>query len=249
MFEVILLSIVQGITEFLPISSSAHLIFISTYLDFESQNLAIDMSLHAGSLFAIIYYFRLDLINFSKNRNLFLKILLCSIPTFIVGYLLIKLNLIDQIRNYKVIGATTIIFGILLYVADKTTIKKTTNFDFKSIFIIGISQILSLIPGVSRSGITISAARLLSYNREDSAKISFLLSLPVLTAVTVFNFLNLYKMNDFSFSKINIVAVFLSFIFSLITIKYFINYIKRYSLIPFVMYRIFLGLVILFLIK
>jgi len=251
MLEVIFLSVVQGITEFLPVSSSAHLILISNYFNFENQNLTIDMSLHAGSLFAILYYFKSELLNFKKNKNLYTKILIASVPTLIVGYFLVKLNIIEQLRNYKVIGFTTIIFGILLYFADKAPISKkiTNTFNFRSTIVIGLYQVLSLVPGVSRSGITISAARILNYNREDSAKISFLLSIPILVVITIFNIFSLYEMNNFSFSILNIISIFFSFILSLTTIKYFLSYVKKFSLNVFVIYRIILGAIILLLIK
>ena len=130
MFEVIFLSIVQGVTEFLPISSSAHLIFVSEYFNFNNKSLTLDISLHLGSLLAIIIYFKNDLFDVSKNKILFYKIILSSIPVMIVGFLLIKFNLIDYLRNPKIIGWTTIIFGLLLYFSDFTKTKKTISRDF-----------------------------------------------------------------------------------------------------------------------
>ena len=124
MFEVIFLSIVQGITEFLPISSSAHLILVSEYFNFNNKSLTLDISLHLGSLLAIIIYFKNDLFDVSKNKILFYKIILSSIPVMIVGFLIIKFNLIDYLRNPKIIGWTTIIFGLLLYFSDFTKTKK-----------------------------------------------------------------------------------------------------------------------------
>ena len=115
MIEIFILSIVQGITEFLPISSSSHLILISEYLNFENKSLSIDVSLHIGSFLAVITFFYKEIINFYKNRILFLKVLISSIPLMIVGYFLIKTNLIDVLRNIKVIAWTTIIFGFTLY--------------------------------------------------------------------------------------------------------------------------------------
>jgi len=193
MIEVFILSIIQGITEFIPVSSSSHLIIISEYLDFKNQSLSIDVSLHIGSFIAVITYFREDIFNFIKNKDLFFKIILSSIPVMLFGFLLVQFELIDQLRNIKVIGWTTIIFGILLYFSDKFNMDKKieNNFTFKSAIFIGVLQIFSLIPGVSRSGITISAARILKFNRFDSAKISFLLSIPTLAAVSFFGFRNL----------------------------------------------------------
>ena len=177
MIEIFVLSLIQGITEFLPISSSSHLIIFSEYLKFENQSLSIDVSLHIGSFFAVLFYFRKDILNFFINKELFLKIISSSIPVMFVGYILVKFNLIDQLRNIKIIGWTTIIFGIFLYFGDKfQNVKEIkSDFNYKSALIIGFFQILSLVPGVSRSGITITAARILNYKRVDSAKISFLL--------------------------------------------------------------------------
>ena len=247
MLEVLILSIIQGITEFLPVSSSSHLIIVSKYLDFDNQNLSVDVSLHIGSFIAVITYFRKDIFNFIKNKDLLFKIVISSIPVMLVGFLLIKFNLIDQLRNIEVIGWTTIIFGIFLYISDKCNLNKTieNDFTFKSAITIGILQIFSLIPGVSRSGITISAARILKFNRYDSAKISFLLSIPTLAAVSFFGFKNLITSGNADFTTLNLISIFLSFIFSLITIKFFLNYIKNFNLNLFVIYRIILGISLL----
>ena len=247
MFEVIILSIVQGITEFLPISSSAHLILISKYFNFSNENLTLDVSLHLGSLLAIILYFRNELFDFINNKKLFFKILLSSIPVIVFGFFLIKLNLIDHLRNYKVIGWSTVIFGFVLYFSDRVKIKKTISHDFKysTALYIGIFQILSLIPGVSRSGITISGARFFNFDRIDSAKISFLLSIPTLSAASLFNIQKLIIEKNFSISLLNLLGVLLSFLFSYITIKFLIKFLKKFSLFSFVVYRIILGFIIL----
>jgi len=247
MIEVLILSIIQGITEFLPISSSSHLILTSNYLNFENQSLSIDISLHIGSFIAVITYFARDIISYAKNKLLFLKIIISSFPIMFFGYFLIKYGLTDQLRSIKIIGWTTIIFGILLYISDKFKVDKKLdkNFSFKSAIFIGILQVLSLIPGVSRSGITITASRMLNFNRFDSAKISFLLSIPTLGAVTIFGFNNLIQTESVNFSLLNLIAIILSFIFSFLTIKYFLKFIKKFSLYIFVVYRIILGILIL----
>ena len=247
MIEIFILSIIQGVTEFLPVSSSSHLIIISKYLNFENQSLSIDVSLHIGSFIAVITYFRKDIVNFIKNKELFFKIFLSSIPVMLTGFLLVKFELINQLRNLQVIGWTTIIFGILLYISDKFSVenKIDNNFTIKSAIIIGVLQIFSLIPGVSRSGITITAARILKFNRFDSAKISFFLSIPTLAAVSFFGFKNLYTSNNLDFSTLNLISIFLSFVFSFITIKFFLNYIKNFNLNVFVIYRIILGIFLL----
>ncbi len=249
MIEIISLSLIQGITEFLPVSSSSHIIIISEFLEFKNRSLEIDVSLHIGSFLAVLFFFRKDIFNFIKNKDLFIKILIGSLPIMIVGYLLIKFNLIDQIRNIKIIGWTTLVFGILLYLSDREDIKKNINLNFtvKSAIFIGVLQILSLIPGVSRSGITITGARALKFNRYDSAKISFLLSIPTLAAVSIFGLKNLVESESLNFSFLMIISILLSFLFSFITIKYFLKYVKFFSLNIFVIYRIFLGVGILVL--
>ena len=165
----------------------------------------------------------------------------------VVGFTLVKLDLIDHFRNIRTIGWTTLIFGFLLFVSDKfkTSNKIENSFTYKSAMIIGFFQILSLIPGVSRSGITISAARILKFNRFDSAKISFFLSIPTLAAVSFFGFKNLITEGDLNFTILNFISIFLSFIFSFITIKFFLNYIKKFDLTIFVIYRIIVGIIIL----
>ena len=249
MIEIFLLSLIQGITEFIPVSSSSHLILFSNYTNFEEQSLLIDVSLHIGSFLAVLCYFYKDILDFVKNKILFLKILISSIPVMLIGFFLVETNLIENLRNIKVIAWTTLIFGILLYFSDKSDLSKNieSNFSFKSAIFIGTFQILSLIPGVSRSGITLTAARILNFNRFDSAKISFLLSLPTLGAVSIFGLNNTLSSGNINFSLINILCIFLSFLFSILSIKYFLHFVKKFSLNIFVIYRVLLGIILLFL--
>ncbi len=244
MLEIFILSLIQGVTEFLPISSSSHLIIASEYMHFDKQSLSIDISLHIGSFAAVIIYFHKDVFNFFKNKELFFKIIISSIPVIVTGFFLIKTNLIEKLRTIEVVGWTTIIFGILLFVSDKFKLKKNVekNFSYKSAIIIGLFQILSLIPGVSRSGITITAGRFLSFKRYDASKISFLLSIPTLAAVSIYGIGNLLNTDNFTISKLNIISIILSYIFSYLTIKYFLYYIKKSSLNVFVIYRLILGI-------
>ena len=247
MIEIFILSLIQGITEFLPISSSSHLILISEFLNFENQGLSIDVSLHIGSFIAVIIYFYKDLLSFLENKILFLKILLSSIPVMVIGFFLAETGVIEKIRDLKIIAWTTLIFGILLYISDKFKLEKNlkNNFSIKSAIFIGFFQVLSLIPGVSRSGIAITAARLLNFKRLDATKISFLLSIPILGAVSIFGLKNLILSESQYFTKVNLISIFLSFTFSLITIKFFLDYIKKFNLNIFVYYRILLGLLLL----
>ena len=246
--EILILSAVQGISEFLPISSSAHLILVSNFYDLKTGSLLIDISLHLGSLFAIIFYFRKDLLDLKNNKKLLQLILFGSIPLIIFGYLLHSTELIYLLRNLKVIVWTTLFFGIVLFFADQQKIDKniSTNLNIKSIIFIGLFQILALIPGVSRAGITLTAARFLKFNRVDSSKISFLLSIPALAGASFLGLKDIVN-QSIEVNYFTVVSVILSFLFSYITVKFFLNYINKFSFNVFVIYRIFVAF-ILFLI-
>ena len=246
--ETLILSIIQGISEFIPVSSSAHLLIISRLSNFNVSNLQLDISLHLGSLLAIILFFRKELINIINNKNIFLLIILGSIPLVIVGYIFYSTNLIDQFRNLKVVAWTTLIFGILLYFSDKFELKNkiSSELNIKSIIIIGLFQILAIIPGVSRSGIVITASRFLKFDRVESSKIAFYLSIPALAGASVLGFKDVID-DQINFDAIFIFSTSASFLFSYFTIKYFLIYVKMFSLSFFVIYRIVLS-IILFLI-
>ena len=243
--EILILSAVQGISEFLPISSSAHLIVVSNLYDLKTSSLLIDISLHLGSLFAIILFFKKDLFDLQNNQKLLGLIIIGSIPLIIFGYILHTTELVHLLRNIKIIAWTTLFFGIILYFADQRKIDQniSTNLNIKSIIFIGIFQILALIPGVSRAGITMTAARFLKFNRVDSGKISFLLSIPALAGAS---FLGLKDLSNQSIeiNLIVILAVILSFLFSYITVKFFLSYLNKFSLNIFVIYRIIISIIL-----
>ena len=243
--ETLILSIIQGISEFIPVSSSAHLLIISRLSDFNVSNLQLDISLHLGSLLAIILFFRKELINIINNKNIFLLIILGSIPLVIVGYIFYSTNLIDQFRNLKVVAWTTLIFGILLYFSDKFELKNkiSSELNIKSIIIIGLFQILAIIPGVSRSGIVITASRFLKFDRVESSKIAFYLSIPALAGASVLGFKDVID-DQINFDAIFIFSTSASFLFSYFTIKYFLIYVKVFSLSFFVIYRIVLSIIL-----
>ena len=247
--EILILSAIQGISEFLPISSSAHLIIVSSLYDLKSNSLLIDISLHLGSLLAIIFYFRKDLFDIKHNQKLFKLIIVGSIPLIIFGYILHSTELINLFRNIKIIAWTTLFFGIILYFADQRKIDQniSSNLNIRSIIFIGLFQILALIPGVSRAGITITAARFLKFNRVDSGRISFLLSIPALAGAS---FLGLKEIQNETL-EINIlilIAVGLSFSFSYITVKFFLNYLNKFSLNIFIIYRLVIASILLLII-
>ena len=245
--EILILSTIQGISEFIPVSSVAHLVLISKYYVFTNQNLLIDICLHLGSLLAIVFYFRNDLIHFIKNKNFLIKILIATIPIIPAGYILYQTGIINQLRSLETIGWMSLIFGIFLYIADKTKTTKTINENFSnfSAIIIGLFQVLALVPGVSRAGITITSGRMLGFNRFDSAKISFFLSIPALLAASILGIYNIYKVGSTELNFLAIIAVIFSFIFSYLTIAIFLNFIKKFTLTVFVVYRIILSLLIL----
>ena len=247
--EIIILSAIQGISEFLPISSSAHLILVNNLFELKSASLLIDISLHLGSLFAIVFFFRKEIFDLKNNLKLLNLLIIGSLPIIIFGYLLHETEIIHLLRNVEIIAFTTLFFGVILFFADQRKIDKSisTNLNLKSVVFIGLFQILALIPGVSRAGITMTAARFLKFNRVDSSKISFLLSIPALAGAS---FLGLSDAINQTI-EINLIlffAMILSFFFSYITVKYFLNFIQRFSLTAFVIYRIFIGLILLFII-
>ena len=244
--EILILSAIQGISEFLPISSSAHLILVSSLYDLKASSLLIDISLHLGSLLAMIFFFRKELFDLKHNQKLLKLIIIGSVPLILFGYILYSTELIYQLRNIKVIAWTTLFFGIVLYFADQRKIDQniSTNLNLRSIIVIGLFQILALIPGVSRAGITMTAARFLNFNRVDSGKISFLLSIPALSGAS---FLGLWDISSetIEINILIIIATILSFLFSYLTVKFFLNYLNKFSLKIFVVYRILIGLILL----
>ena len=247
--EIIILSAIQGISEFLPISSSAHLIVISSLYEFKSSSLLIDISLHLGSLFAIIFFSKKDLFDLKNNQRLLSLIIFGSIPLIIVGYILYSTEIIYILRNIKIIAWTTLVFGIILYFADKSRFDKkiSSNLNLKTILIIGLFQIFALIPGVSRAGITITAARFLKFNRFDSSKISFLLSIPALAGASFLSLKDVIVQN-IELNFLVFFAILFSFLFSYFTVKFFLSYINRFSLNAFVIYRIIIALLLFFII-
>ena len=247
--EILILSAIQGISEFLPISSSAHLILVSSFYDFSSSSLFIDIGLHLGSLFAIIYYFKKDLINLRNNQKLLVLVLFGSIPLIIFGYIIYSTEIINLLRDIEIIAWTTLFFGLVLFLSDKRDINQniSTNLNIKTILFIGLFQILALVPGVSRAGITLTAARFLKFNRVDSSKIAFLLSIPALAGASFLGLKDAVQ-QSVEFNYLLLIAITFSFIFSFITVKYFIKYVSKFSLTVFVIYRMLVGLILLLVI-
>ncbi len=263
MLAIIILAIVQGIAEFLPISSSAHLIIFRDILSIgnnvitDNMDLTFDIALHFGTALAIIVFFFKDFWNMfikgitkgvkDNDGKMMWYIIAATIPAAIVGVLFEDV-VEEQIRNkYWIIALALMIMGVIIYVIDKKMkqTKDLKNMKLKDAIIIGVSQIFALIPGFSRSGTTIAAARALKMNRKDSAKFSFYLSAPVVLGAVV---LQLFKV-DFSIIKANfdifLVGIFVSFIVGLICIKWLLKYLKNNDFELFMWYRLAMGLFVL----
>ena len=249
----IILSLIQGITEFLPISSSAHLILIPYFTQNVYEGRGFDVCLHFGCLIAVIIYLKNDFKNYirpltihpKKKFNLeFIKIFIIgSVPIMFFG-LIMKLVNLNFEKAIELIGWTTLIFGIILGISDTVHVKKN-KIDLNDAFLIGLFQSIALIPGVSRSGIVISAGRFLGHSRYLSSKFSLILSIPVLIAAMALEMFYLYTNNNLYFKQVYLLGIFLSFIFAFLTITFFMKFIEKLSLRYFVIYRVILGTSIL----
>ena len=246
----ICLSIIQGVTEWLPISSSGLLVIFEelVMLKDKNQNLLFNISTHTGSLIAVIIYFKKELFNIFNNIPLILNIIIATIPVIFVGFLVKFFNINLFLQDIKVVAYATIFFSIILYLSDKTPVKKKfdRNISNKNAFYIGLAQVLALIPGTSRSGITISCARYLGFSRLDSAKFSFLISMPTLFAAKVFGIGETIINFDKEIIIFLFIGFFLSLVISLISIKVFLSFVERYSLNIFVIFRLIIGFILLF---
>ena len=247
LIKILFLSAVQGMSEFIPVSSSGLLVIFENILDIKNNNLLINATMHGGSLAAVIIFFYKDLLGLWKNHLLLINLIIASLPVVVIGGLLKYFGLIEQIMNIAVIGYATIFFGILLFISDKNKQEKKliSSISNKEAFIIGLYQVLALIPGTSRSGITITGARFLRFNRVDAAKFSFLLSIPTLSAAFILSSYEIIKLNEEAFNLVSLFAFFFSFMFSITTIKYFLIFLKKFSLNIFVIFRICLGVALL----
>ena len=246
--QILILSIIQGVTEFLPISSQSHLILTSKLLGMSDQGLSFDIALHAGSLLAILIYYRKEvtkIMSISDEGIQYLKLIIIgSIPLPIIGLLFVDI-VSENLRTINTIAFMTIVFALLLYFAERRNHENENSFatlSFFTIIFIGFMQTLAIMPGVSRSGIVITAALLLNFSREDSIKIAFLLSIPAIFMATVYQTSKLYGVGDIEILNVHLLGMSLSFIFSYITIYLFISTINKISFTPYVIYRVILGL-------
>ena len=259
LIQIIVLSLIQGLTEFLPVSSSAHLILGSKLFDWPDQGLVFDVATHLGTLLAVLLYFRKDLWNMLKpwllsdkgddvSRKLGLTLVVASIPAIVAGGLLHGW-VESSLRDIRVIAWTTIAFGLLLWWADARFAhdKRLHNMSMKSGLLIGMAQMLALVPGTSRSGITITVGRMLGFNADGAARFSFLLSIPIIAAAGGYGLLRMImgdaSINWFQFA----LAIVLSALAGWLCIAAFLALLQRVGLLPFVLYRLALGLVLLWI--
>jgi len=252
LLQLAVLALVQGITEFLPISSSAHLILVPALTDWPDQGLVIDVAVHVGTLFAVVVYFAGDLWRIVRgltargdaNTLSFAGMLVAAtIPVCIAGYAVHEIGQ-EHLRSPELIAWATIVFGIILYLADRVgmTLKNMEHMTWGAAIVIGLAQVLALIPGTSRSGITMTAARMLGFERDASARFSLLLSIPVIVAAAALAGLDLYEAGDVRLSFQALVAVALSFVSAYVAIWAMMAWLRRASFTPFVVYRLVLGI-------
>jgi undecaprenyl-diphosphatase len=254
LLHIIILSIVQGLTEFLPISSSGHLVLVPIVTKSPDQGLIMDLAVHIGSLFAVLVYYRRDVWNMCyacipwvknpdhSSRRLGVYIALATIPAIIFGFIMHKI-LPEGIRDVRVIAATTIFYGLLLGAADRfgpheKTVKDVT---LTSAMAIGLAQVLALIPGTSRSGITMTAARFLGFHRVDAARFSFLLSIPATAGAGLLGVMDVVKAEDAQLGMDMLLAIVFTFVAALGAISFMMRFLRNYSMMPFMIYRLILG--------
>ncbi len=252
--HLLVLAIVQGITEFLPISSSGHLVLVPVFGGWEDQGLLMDVAVHIGTLGAVILYFWRDIWfmvrgmwRVTKGKRdpgarLAALVVLATIPVIGAGFFLDK-YIGPSLRTVEVIGWTTLGFGFLLYMADKIglTIRRVEHTGIVDALIIGLAQCLALIPGTSRSGITITAARFLGFERVDAARFSMLLSIPTILGAGVLKGLELYESGNAQLTNDALTAAGIAFISALVALFIMMAWLKRASFTPFFIYRLFLG--------
>lgn len=255
--QVIILALVQGLTEFLPISSSAHLILVPVLTSWPDQGLAFDVAVHAGTLSAVVFYFRQELKKMfvewfgslggkhTPDSRLAWAVLLGTIPVGLAG-LLFKDVISEHLRTPLVIAVATVFFGLLLWLADrnKNLTRDEHSLHWKDVLIIGIAQALALIPGTSRSGITITAALMLGLSRQSAARFSFLLSIPVIVLAGGLETLEYAQVASVADINFLLIGAMISALSAYACIHYFLKLLEKISMLPFVVYRMILGIIL-----
>lgn len=256
LLHIIVLAMVQGITEFLPISSSAHLILVPIVTDWRDQGLMIDVAAHVGTLAAVMVYFwrewwsmaqavlNLVLFRGTREARLVLYIVIATLPIIPAAWLLKDFVANDLRQGVQLIAWTTLGFGVLLFLADRLgmRIRRIEHMTAASALAIGLAQVLALIPGTSRSGITMTAARFLGFERAEAARFSLLISVPVILGIGIVAALDLYQAKNLSVGVDALLVAGFAFVFALVTIALMLRWLRRASFTPFVAYRVVLGI-------
>ncbi len=258
--QIIILALLQGLTEFLPISSSAHLILPAQILGWSDQGLAFDVAVHVGTLAAVVLYFKKDLFGMgtawlrslgggksSQDSRMAWFVIWGTLPAVIAGYL-VNGGLEDWLRDTRVIAWATLVFGLFLFMADRWGAQKRVigQLNVRDVLLIGLAQALALIPGTSRSGVTITAALALGLSRAAAARFSFLLSVPIISAAGMLKLIELIELGERVDWTGILLGVTVSFVSAFLCIGWFLKVIERMGLLPFVLYRFALGLILLF---
>lgn len=262
LLHILLVAIIQGITEFLPVSSSAHLILLPNLTGLDDQGLAIDVAVHVGTLFAVLLYFwqdvRLAISGIPRllrgridtpGAKLALLLGVATVPVVIAGFILKVTGLSNDLRSIAVIGWTMIIFGIVLYWADQTgpETKSSTDWTIRDSVVMGLWQAVALIPGTSRSGITITASRFLGYTRQDGAKLAMLMSIPTIIASGVLLGVDVVASDNRQVTYEVMMAASFAFIAALFALTLMMRLLKSVSFTPYVIYRVVLGIILLWI--
>ena len=256
--HIVILAAVQGLTEFLPISSSGHLVLVPQFLGWPDQGLIMDVAVHVGTLFAVLVYLYRDVgsmvggvIMFMRGRSapgarLFGVLVIGTIPVACAGYALHH-YFPGMFRSLEVIAWATLGFGLFLWISDQVgmTVRRIEHLEILDVIFIGAAQCLALIPGTSRSGITMTAARFIGMERVDAARFSLLLSIPTIIAAGTLSGLDLYESGNVELASDVFIAAGLAFGFALIAIAIMMAWLKRASFTPFVIYRVILGIFLL----
>lgn len=259
-FHLLLVAAIQGMTEFLPVSSSGHLVLIPLLTGLPDQGLTVDVAAHTGTLGAVVLYFRrefgcaalgaLDLARGktkTANSRLALCLVIASIPVIIAGAAVKFTGFDAMLRSLEVIGFATLGFGVLLYWSDRThrTDKSSLVWNARDAVVFGIWQVAALIPGASRSGVTITAARMCGYNRADAVRLSMLMSLPVICGATALTLIELIAAGDDVVAAEALAVAGLSFLAALAVLTFLMRFVQRFSFTSFVIYRLVLGILLL----
>ncbi len=258
-FQMLLIAIVQGVTEFLPISSSGHLILIPKLTDFADQGPLIDVAVHVGSLLAIIVYFFRDAVGLARGglatvgvgtapaeKRLFWWIALGTIPAVAFGFFLKQGGFLEDFRSTHLVAVNLIVYGVLLGAADRwgRQTKSYEDLTLKDGLLVGLAQALALIPGTSRSGVTMTAARLLGYQRVEAARFSFLLSIPAVAGAGLLAALDLAEATT-AMQRDALIAGAMTFVAAFATMAFLMQFLKKASMMVFVIYRVALGIALL----